>query len=133
MKSIILSGHRRNKIAFRATAISSVFILAWFWKGQGVGLCIFHHVTGLQCPGCGMTRAFHSITHGDIVTAFGFNIFAVPLFLIMSAVLLLDVAYLTSGTQFRLHISNKRTNQILWAGLFSVLLYGAIRNLTTLP
>jgi hypothetical protein len=68
------------------------------WAGAGVGLlgyltlwpkdlrvpCAINHVTGLQCPGCGTTRALTALVEGDIATAFNFNqlIFFIPLFLI---------------------------------------------------
>jgi hypothetical protein len=31
--------------------------------------CAFHRLTGLNCPGCGMTRALYALLHGDIRTA----------------------------------------------------------------
>lgn len=30
----------------------------------GVTLCTFHALTGLDCPGCGMTRAAYLLMHG---------------------------------------------------------------------
>ena len=41
-------------------------------------LCPFRLVTGLNCPGCGTTRALHQILHGHFLTAFTLN----PLLLI---------------------------------------------------
>jgi hypothetical protein len=35
--------------------------------------CVFHELTGLQCPGCGTTRALHHLLHGDIAGAFRLN------------------------------------------------------------
>ena len=35
--------------------------------------CLFHRVTGFDCPGCGMTRATHAALHGRIGEAFRFN------------------------------------------------------------
>ncbi len=35
--------------------------------------CTFHHLTGLNCPGCGMTRAAYSTLHGRLGEAFQFN------------------------------------------------------------
>ena len=35
--------------------------------------CAFHALTGLQCPGCGMTRGLHQLLHGRIGEAFRFN------------------------------------------------------------
>lgn len=35
--------------------------------------CTFHWLTGLNCPGCGMTRAAHATLHGRLGEAFRFN------------------------------------------------------------
>lgn len=39
--------------------------------------CRFHEMTGLQCPGCGMTRATHHLLNGRVERAFYFNAFYV--------------------------------------------------------
>jgi hypothetical protein len=36
-------------------------------------LCMFKRMTGLGCPGCGMTRSFISLGHGDLAMAFSYN------------------------------------------------------------
>lgn len=33
-------------------------------------LCPFNNVTGIPCPGCGLTRSFVSLGHGDVSQAF---------------------------------------------------------------
>lgn len=35
--------------------------------------CIFRSVTGLYCPGCGITRMLHALAHGDLVRAARMN------------------------------------------------------------
>ena len=35
--------------------------------------CAFKQVTGLGCPGCGLTRCFICLMHGDIARAWAFN------------------------------------------------------------
>lgn len=35
--------------------------------------CLFHSLTGWNCPGCGSTRALHQLARGHLVTALGFN------------------------------------------------------------
>jgi hypothetical protein len=32
-------------------------------------ICQFHRLTGLNCPGCGMTRSLYALLHGDWGTA----------------------------------------------------------------
>lgn len=35
--------------------------------------CVFHALTDLECPGCGITRALHRLLHGDVAGAFRLN------------------------------------------------------------
>ncbi len=35
--------------------------------------CPFNLLTGLDCPGCGVTRMVHALLHGDVVAAWHFN------------------------------------------------------------
>jgi uncharacterized protein DUF2752 len=47
-------------------------------------VCIFRLLTGLQCPGCGSTRAMHQVLHGHFATAFTLNpllLLAIPFML----------------------------------------------------
>lgn len=36
--------------------------------------CTFYQTTGLYCPGCGSQRAFHTLLHGNFLTAFRQNL-----------------------------------------------------------
>jgi len=40
-------------------------------------VCLFHQVTGLDCPGCGSLRALHELLHGNLAAALHFNAFLV--------------------------------------------------------
>lgn len=46
-----------------------------FCVKTGMGIpCVLHEVTGLDCPGCGLSRAVLAIARLDIAAAFGFNL-----------------------------------------------------------
>ena len=37
--------------------------------------CVFRNSTGLWCPGCGLTRGFHELFNGHLLSALGQNVF----------------------------------------------------------
>ena len=49
-----------------------------------VSLCPFHAITGLPCPGCGMTRAMISLGQLNLGEAIGYNLFSIPLLILMT-------------------------------------------------
>ena len=58
-------------------AFASVFVAATIISEQtithGPAICPLKIATGLDCPFCGMTRAFVFAAHGDLSAASGFN------------------------------------------------------------
>ena len=55
---------------------SAVFVASALWSPSdlpGVVLCPLRALTGYPCPGCGMTRAFCAIGHGEFARAVGYN------------------------------------------------------------
>ncbi len=37
------------------------------------GVCAFRDVTGIPCPGCGLTRSWVALLHGDLAASLGFH------------------------------------------------------------
>jgi hypothetical protein len=67
----LVAGARLVQVFSASTlALSFVFDLGSLPK---IDLCLFHATTGLQCPGCGLTRAFCAISHGRFALAWGLN------------------------------------------------------------
>ena len=67
------------------TTIVSVFAVVCITLGigyaalvrRGIGIpCPFHAITGLRCPGCGISRALAALLHGDIGSFFAYNLFS---------------------------------------------------------
>lgn len=81
------------------------------WVPEQVSLipCLFHSITNIPCPGCGMTRACLSITHGNFMQAYMLNPFA---FLLIG--LAVCVAFFPNKTKIVWEsLSNKKRNLIL--------------------
>ena len=53
------------------------------------GTCMFREMTGLPCPGCGLTRSFISIGHGRLLDAWHYN----PAGFVLFAVIVFQVPY----------------------------------------
>ena len=77
-----------KKLAFLFFYLLVVFVM----NRLGV-TCIFKFFTGIDCPGCGLTRAALSLLEGDLRAAAGYNVmvFSLPLLL---------VYYFTDGRLF---------------------------------
>jgi len=62
------------------------------FEGTGIELpemCSFHRATGLDCPGCGMTRSFISLAHGELRAAARYH----PLGLLLFPLVVLQIPW----------------------------------------
>jgi hypothetical protein len=67
-------------VGLAAAALTGCVALGLLEPGDnGPVLCPFREVTGLDCPGCGMTRAVAGVARGRIGTALDYNLFLVVL------------------------------------------------------
>lgn len=58
---------------------------------RGPVVCIFKNLIGIECFGCGITRALSSILHGNLVAAVSYNKLVVIVFLLLCFILLKDI------------------------------------------
>ncbi len=70
-----LVSRRLTAAAIWALLAAGGAYLYWFEPGKtGIfPICPFRALTGLNCPGCGTTRALHQLLHGHVVAAFELN------------------------------------------------------------
>jgi hypothetical protein len=55
-----------------AFVIGCGLVFVYFFNPSTHGFyptCLFHQLTGLNCPGCGSTRALYALLHGNILIA----------------------------------------------------------------
>ena len=61
--------------AFGVAAVGVACVRSPATIEDGPILCPFRLITGLSCPGCGLTRSWVYTMHGDWAAAFGANMF----------------------------------------------------------
>ena len=87
------------KAAFGIVALLIIYIAAFRVMGFGVP-CLFRTITGLMCPGCGMTHALAALSRGDISSAFHENLLSVTVLPALSAYLAIKAArYIRTGNE----------------------------------
>ena len=82
--------------------------------------CLFHKITKLYCPGCGITRMFVSIIKLDIVSAFKYNQFV--FILLVLYIILIMFRFITKKD---LRISKK----IIYIIVICSVIFGILRNI----
>ncbi|HZL13655.1 MAG TPA: DUF2752 domain-containing protein [Verrucomicrobiae bacterium] len=88
-------------------------------------VCLFHKLTGLNCPGCGATRAAHALLHGQFLRALHDNalfVFALALAAIWGICFAIRKI---KNPKVRLKVPP----HFLWAFLVLALIFGVLRNL----
>jgi hypothetical protein len=83
-------------------AVAGILLLAALPSdGAGVPLCPFRYLTGLPCPGCGLTRGLSSLLHLHFARAFDYHPLAY--FLLPAAALIASQAVLPDSALRHLH------------------------------
>ena len=88
-------------------------------------ICMFHRITGLQCPGCGGLRAAHQLLRGNIAAAYHLNalvVFGAPLAVAFTVRQVLR-ALRHQPASFEIRPS------WLWTGIAVLVVFGIARNL----
>ncbi|MFY9611798.1 MAG: DUF2752 domain-containing protein [Blastocatellia bacterium] len=91
IESVPIEKHSRKLAALTLAGLSLVFLASVVLRPGGVSpsddyftLCGFKNLTGLPCPGCGLTHSFCALGKGDLPSAFAFNALGPLLFLALA-------------------------------------------------
>ena len=93
-------------------------------------VCPLFTATGIACPGCGLTRGFHSFFHGDFLTALGFNVLTPIWAIIFGWVLLSLLLIAIRGRGLPMWPTNPR---VMWAFFIVLAVFGVLRNIPIWP
>lgn len=88
--------------------------------------CPFFLLTGLPCPGCGLTRAFVCLGHGRWHEAWHWHPLGPALYALCLLLWLRGCVYLWRGVTL-LPIPARTQNRLGWAGCAALLMFGAAR------
>jgi hypothetical protein len=128
---VIISKSRYSFYTFCAVlfGLSALGVVLFFFAPDQYSFyprCLFHSLTGWQCPGCGGLRATNRLLHGDLAGAFRFNPLLVSL---LPVLLVLAVGAGLKNLTGRDWLRRFRHPLWLWFFLALVALFSIGRNL----
>jgi len=93
-------------------------------------LCPFKAMTGLDCPGCGITRATHQLLNGHLFAALDLNVLAVVVVPLFAWWVFAGLTRSFGGPSWRVP---KLSNRWLVVAVVLVAIFGVVRNLPMEP
>ncbi len=121
------TAEKRIKL-IKQTSVCAAVLLGYYFFVRLTGLsipCLFHEITGLKCPGCGITHMLMSAARLDFAAAVRYNcalFFMLPLLL---ALLAIKLVFMPKW----LEKDSKAYNAIIICCVIILVLFGIIRNI----
>ena len=116
-----------------AAVITAGSAAVWYFdpaKANFFPVCPLYTITGFACPGCGLTRGFHALFHGEFLTAMQFNAL-IPVWAFIFGYLFLSLAlFALKGRSLPLKLPSP---VVLSMFLVALLAFGIVRNLPYHP
>ncbi|MEP6903059.1 MAG: DUF2752 domain-containing protein [Actinomycetota bacterium] len=133
METIESSTAERGFALVTVAGMSGIVAAVGYFNPSTAGffpVCPLYALTGLACPGCGMTRGLHALLHGDVLTALDYNLL-LPAILFFFGYLFVSL-FLTfargRGLNFKIF-----TPLVIWGFFGFALVFAVLRNLPYYP
>jgi Protein of unknown function (DUF2752) len=93
-------------------------------------LCMFHNLTGFDCPGCGITRSFIYALHGQWYNSYLMHLLGIPL----AAIVIFQIPYhiWRAAGGGPLHVSSEKSRWIKIFVVISILVPWIVKTILTL-
>lgn len=121
---------RRLWLYYVAFVLAFPLSMAWVETHQlsDPTICLFRLTTGLDCPACGLTRAFRAMGRLDASAAFRYNPLGPLIFLVVAFAWMFALGRVCTGGALCLPLWVSRWQiPLLWGGLTLFLLVGVVR------
>lgn len=121
-------GRRARRLLAGAALLLAAGLAYAFWaRATGLALpCPFRAVTGLLCPGCGVTRLCLALLRGDVAAAWRANpalLLLLPVLAVLAA--RLAVRYVREGRT----VPTRGESALVWVLIALLAVWGIVRNL----
>jgi hypothetical protein len=123
----------RVAAATAATAMAAGAGVVGYFEPTTTGffpVCPLYSLTGFACPGCGLTRGFHALFHGDVLGALDYNAM-LPFFTALIGFGFVSLVYFAARGR-RIPVNLLHPNA-LWVFFVLLLVFGVTRNLPWYP
>ena len=120
---------KTRRVAIAAfVALTCLLLVSVFYSpsrveanGQYFTVCGFKALTGLPCPGCGLTHSFCAIGKGALGEAFAFNAVGPPLY-VVSFMIWLRLLFALMGVKRPVELFDRCVNYLMLVRVFALAL-----------
>ena len=125
--------HLFHAVFFSAVLMFAIFSSVNFGRVTLFGytipsLCMFHNLTGFDCPGCGITRSFIFALHGQWYNSYLMHLWGIPL----AAIVVFQIPYhfWRAASGGLLHLSSEKSRWIRIFVVISIMVPWLIKTVT---
>lgn len=128
--SIMWQARLRRVVAYAVLILAVGICYGVFVQRTGLAIpCLFHLMTGLRCPGCGVTRMCVALLHLDFKTAFYSN---QALFLLLPVLGIVFFTYVADYVRNGKWNMNRVQSGIIYVCIVIMVAFGVLRNILPL-